>query len=450
MHLMNLRRISLLLLCLPLACAASEVSADWPEFRGPTGQGHSDAVGLPLKWSEEENVVWKTALPGRGWSSPVEQNGRIWLTAALESPATPEQKAKKLAEAPNPAGLEVVGSVSLRAVCVDFRTGRILHDVEVFHAENPDPVHSQNSFASPTPVMNEGRVYVHFGTYGSACLDAKTGEVVWRTQEWKCDHQNGPGSSPIVWNDLFIVHFDGIDVQYVIALDKHTGQLVWKTDRSGKMNENGPFRKAYGTPLVVEHEGQPLLISPAADWVYAYDPASGKELWRANYGKLGFSNVPRPVVGHGMIYISTCFMSPTMLAVRYDGLGDVTDSNIVWRNDRQAPKLPSALLVGDELYLVSDQGVATCLDARTGEELWAQRLGGNVNASPLFADGRIYFCNRDGATFVVAPGREYKLLAENRLEGAFFASPAVVEKSLVLRTDQALYRIEKTTAAAAE
>jgi outer membrane protein assembly factor BamB len=335
-------------------------------------------------------------------------------------------------------------------VSVDYATGRILHNVEVFHVENPDPVHSQNSFASPTPVMNEGRVYVHFGTYGSACLDAKTGEVLWRNQEWKCDHQNGPGSSPIIWKDLFLVHLDGIDVQYLIALDKRSGQLVWKADRGGKMNENGPFRKAYCTPLVVEHDGRPQLISPAADWVYAYDPATGKELWRANYGKLGFSNVPRPVAGHGMIYISTCFMSPTMLAVRYDGSGDVSDSHIVWRNDRQAPKMPSALLVGDELYLVSDQGVATCLDAKTGDEIWAKRLGGNFNASPLYADGRIYFCNRDGVTYVVAAGREFRFLAENRLESAFFASPAVVEKSLVLRTDKALYRLQTRTAAAAE
>jgi outer membrane protein assembly factor BamB len=424
--------------------------ADWPEFRGGAGQGHSDAEGLPLRWSERENIVWKTGLPGRGWSSPVEQDGRIWLTTALESPATPEQKAKKLAEAPNPDGLEVAGSASLRAICVDFATARILHDVEVFHVENPEPVHSQNSFASPTPVLNDGRVYVHFGTYGSACLDAKTGSVLWKTQEWKCDHQNGPGSSPIIWGELFIVHLDGIDVQYVIALDKHTGKLIWKADRSGAMNERGPFRKAYCTPVVVEHAGRPMLISPAADWVYAYEPASGKEIWRANYGKLGFSNVPRPVVGHGMIYISTCFMSPTMLAVRYDGRGDVTDSHIVWRNDRQAPKMPSALLVGEELYLVSDQGVATCLDAKTGEEIWAKRLGGNFNASPLYADGRIYFCSRDGGTYVIAPGRDFRLLAENRLDGGFYASPAVVEKSLVLRTDKALYRIEKRGPDAAE
>jgi outer membrane protein assembly factor BamB len=239
-------------------------------------------------------------------------------------------------------------------------------------------------------------------------------------------------------------------VQYLVALDKNRGRLVWKTDRSGKMSERGPFRKAYCTPLVIEHQGQPLLISPAADWVYGYDPATGRELWRANYGKLGFSNVPRPVVGHGMIYLSTCFMSPTMLAVRYDGRGDVSDSHIVWRNDRQAPKMPSALLVGEELYLVSDQGVATCLDAKTGEEIWAKRLGGNFNASPLLADGRIYFLSRDGAAYVIAPGREFRLLAENRLDGAFFASPAVVEKALVLRTDKALYRIELRGASAAE
>jgi outer membrane protein assembly factor BamB len=344
--------------------------------------------------------------------------------------------------------LEVLGSVSLRAMCVDFATGAVLHDVEVFHVEGPDPIHSHNTFASPTPVLDEQRVYIHFGTYGSAALDATTGKVVWANQDLHCDHQNGPGSSPIVWRDLFIVHMDGIDVQYVVALDKRTGQVAWKTDRSGKMSETRPFRKAYCTPLVVEHEGRPMLISPGADWLYAYEPATGQELWKANYGKLGFSNVARPVIGHGLVYISTCFMSPTMLAVRYGGRGEVTDSNILWRNDKQAPKLPSPLLVGDELYLVSDQGVATCLDARTGEEHWAKRLGGNFDASPLFADGRIYFCNRSGVTAVVAPGREFQLLAENRLDDGFYASPAVVEKSLVLRTEKHLYRIEKQPLAA--
>jgi outer membrane protein assembly factor BamB len=366
------------------------------------------------------------------------------MTAAIESPATEEQKAKKLAEAPDPNGLEVVGSVSLRAVCVDFATGRLLHDVELFLVEGPDPVHSQNSFASPTPVLDGECLYVHFGTYGSACVDATTGQVVWSTDDWNCDHQNGPGSSPIVWRDLFIVHLDGIDVQYVIALNKHTGALVWKTDRSGKLHEREPFRKAYSTPLVIEHQGQPQMISPGADWVYAYNPATGEELWRASYGKLGFSNVPRPVVGHGMIYLSTCFVSPSMVAVKYDGKGDVSDSHIVWRNDRQAPRLPSPVLIDESLFMVSDQGVATCLDAQTGEEIWAKRLGGNFNASPLYADGRIYLCNREGSTFVLAPERKFVLLAENRLDGGFYASPAVVEKSLILRTDQYLYRVEKT------
>ncbi|MBW3599842.1 MAG: PQQ-binding-like beta-propeller repeat protein [Planctomycetes bacterium] len=437
-----LPRVARLVIVFAVLPAASAL-ADWPEFRGPTGQGHSDAADLPLTWSEKENVVWKTAIPGRGWSSPVEREGRIWMTTAIETPATPEQREKKLAEAPNPDGLEIAGSVSMRAVCVDFADGRLLHDIELFHVEGPDPVHSQNSFASPTPVLDEGKVYVHFGTYGSACLDDKSGKVVWTNRELKCDHQNGPGSSPIIWRDLFIVHCDGIDVQYVAALDKATGKLAWKTGRSGELNEREPLRKAYCTPLVVEHEGRPLLISPGADWVYGYDPAAGKELWRASYGKLGFSNVPRPVVGHGMIYISTCFVSPSMLAVRYDGAGDVSDTHLVWRNDRQAPRMPSPLLVGDELYIVSDNGVATCLDARTGDEHWARRLGGNFSASPLYADGRIYFSNREGTTFVLAPGREFKLLAENMLDGGFYASPAVVEKSLILRTDKALYRIEE-------
>lgn len=436
---------------LATACSPVRLSAagEWSQFRGPQGNGHAETTGLPVEWNETKNVAWKTPIPGQGHSSPVISDGQIWMTTAITEAPAPDVKKRKIAAAPNPRGLDVAGSVSMRAVCVDRATGKLLHDIEVLHVDDPQPIHSFNSYASPTPVIEDGRVYCHFGTYGTACLDADSGRVLWKNQELHADHQNGPGSSPVVWRDLLILHFDGIDVQYVAALDKHSGELVWKTDRSGELNPKKPFQKAYCTPTFIEKGGRTQMISPGADWVYSYDPATGEELWKANYGKLGFSTVPRPVVGHGLVYIATSYVRSALLAIRYDGRGDVTDTHVAWRYEKQVPKKPSLLLVGDELYFTSDMGIATCLDAETGERHWRARLDGQFAASPLYADGRIYFCDLEGKTTVIEPGTEYERITVNRLDEGCKASPAVAGKAIFLRTLTHLYRIEKpeTTAA---
>jgi outer membrane protein assembly factor BamB len=403
---------------LTLALLSSYVSpAEWPQFRGPGGQGHGDATNLPVRWSENEHVTWKTAIPGTGWSSPVIRGSQIWVTTAIDD------------------------GRSLCAVCVDRKTGAISHNVEVFHVDQPEMINPKNSYASPTPVLDEGRLYVHFGTYGTACLNADTSEVQWRNQELKLEHKEGPGSSPVLWQDRLILTCDGLDVQFVAALHTDTGHLVWKTPRTGANNPNLDFRKTYGTPLVITHEGQHQLISTGADRVYAYDPASGKELWWANYK--GFSNVPRPLYAHGLLYICTGFARPQLWAIRPGGKGDVTETHVVWQFAREAPKNPSPIIVGQELYMVSDRGVLACLDALSGKELWTHRLGGNYSASPVYADGRLYFCSEEGQAFVLAPGKEFKLLATNQLDGRLMASPAVVERALFLRTDTHLYRIEQ-------
>ena len=430
-------------LALVVACLAAAASPNeaWPQFRGPAGQGHAEVQGLPLRWSETENVSWKTPLPGRGWSSPVVADGQVWMTTAVEQPLSEAERKRRLAGLDNPDSLALAGAVSLRAVCVDLADGKLKHDLELLRVEQPDPVHTLNSYASPTPILEAGRLYCHFGTYGTVCLDAATAKVLWKNEQLKLDHQNGPGSSPVLWRDFVIFHCDGMDVQYIAALNKRTGRLAWKTDRSGEMHERPPFKKAYCTPLIVEDAGRAQLISPAADWVYSYDPATGRELWRAGYGKLGFSTVPRPVVGHGLVYIITSFMESQLLAIRYDGRGDVTDTHIAWRADRQMPRMPSPLLAGDELYAISDAGIATCFNARTGDVHWRNRIGGNHSASPLLADGRIYFFNREGETMVIKPGPEFEILATNKLDGRFMASAAVAGKAFILRTDTHLYRI---------
>lgn len=419
-----------------IVSVSSVSAADWPQWRGPAGQGHSTAKGLPLTWSETENIVWRTAIPGRAWSSPVIDGQHIWMTTAVESEASPIEKAKKLAD--NFAGqpLNIVGKLSLRAVAVNRESGKLIHDIELLTAESPDPVHQLNSFASPSPTLEEGRLYAHFGTNGTACLDTKTQKVLWTNRELKLKHENGPGSTPVLWGNLLIVHCDGSDTQSIAALNKLDGKIAWRTNRSGEMNPEPQLKKSYGTPLITKVGGREVVISPAADWLYAYEPETGRELWKLSYGAQGFSIVPRPVVGHGMVFFGTSFMKPEILAVTLDD-----KPKIAWRFNKQAPTMPSPLLIGDELYVVAEKGVATCLDAKTGQTNWTERLGGNFCSSPLFADGKILVGNREGQTYVIAPGKTYKLLATNQLEGQIMATPAAVDADLFVRTDKALYRI---------
>ena len=434
-----------LLLALFFVHPASRATADsksWTEFRGSGGQGHAATARLPVEFDESKNVAWRVAVPGEGHSSPVTSDGHIWLTAAVQSKLTPEEEKARLAKIKNPRSLKLAGKLSLRALCFNSQSGDIVHNVELFTIDEPEPKHQLNSYASPTSVIDDGRVYCHFGTYGTAALHAKTGEIIWKSDKLHCDHQNGPGSSPIVWEGLLIAHFDGIDEQFIAALSTKDGNVVWKQKRTSPMNKTKEFQKAYCTPTIVEHDGQPLLISPAADWVYAYNPGNGEQLWRAHYGQLGFSTVPRPISGHGMVYVCTSYMKSRLLAIRYDGKGDITKSHMMWQSDSNVPQKPSLLLVDDNLFMVSDKGIATCLDAKTGKQHWRERLDGNYSASPLFANGRIYFFSQEGKATVIEAGSEFKRIATNELDSGFMASPAVVDDSLFLRTESHLYRIE--------
>jgi outer membrane protein assembly factor BamB len=426
-----------------LAFAGSPaLAAEWPEFRGPDGQGHSSAKNLPLEWSETENVAWKTELPGRGWSSPVIAGDQIWLTYAVTDPISEEDKQKKLTTNTGNQPLEVVGTVRMHAVCVDRNSGKIVRDMEILVEDDPQWTHALNTFASPTPVLSDdGLLYCHFGAHGTACVDTKTMRVKWTNRETKVLHENGPGSSPVLYQDKLIFHCDGSDEQYIVALDAHTGKIAWKTDRTGQMHSNPQLRKAYGTPIVLPIDGRATVISPAANWLYGYDPLTGQELWKTSYGVLGFSIVCRPVYGQGQVYLSTTFNQPELLAIKVDDAS--VEPSITWRTKKGAPQMPSLLLVDKDLFMVNDKGVATCLDAATGEVHWTERLGGNFSSSPLYADGRIYVSNREGETFVLAPGQEFKLLATNQLDGAIMASPAVVGEAIYLRTEHALYRLEK-------
>jgi outer membrane protein assembly factor BamB len=393
-----------------LLATVSLSAEDWPQFRGPDGEGHSTEKGLPFQWSESQNILWKAPIAGRGWSSPVVAGGRVWLTTSIERQ----------------------GRASLRVLAYDVQSGREVVNVEVFSAPNAVLKNAKNSLASPTPIVEGDRVYVHFGADGTAAV-ATDGRIVWKVK-LPYDSMHGNGGSPTLYRDLLIVSCDGSDDAYVVALDKNTGKVRWKTQR------RRPFDQSYTTPLVIQVDGRDQVVSIGAYRAAAYDPQTGKEIWRVSYGE-GFSNVPRPVFGHGLVFIGTGFQEPSMLAVRPTGTGDVTDTHIAYTIDRGAPFTPSPLIVGDEFYMVSDIGVASCLDVKTGKIHWQQRMPGNYSASPVFADDRIYFLSEEGVATVIAPGKEFRRLAVNTLDGTTFASIGVSQGSLFIRSDSHLYRI---------
>jgi len=405
-----------------VALFAGRVPADWPQFRGPDGQGHSDQQGVPVRWSEEKNVAWKSAVPGQGWSSPVIAGNQVWLTSA-------EGEGK-----------------SLRAVCLDTTTGRLVHNVEVLQAADPGPRHKTNGYASPTPVLDGKHVYVHFGPRGTVCLDTD-GDVKWKNTDFKYNAFQGAASSPILYEELLILTCDGTDNQFLAALDKRTGKTQWQQPRAhleAAATKRPIAKMAYSTPLVQSVNGVAQLVSTGADHVAAYDPATGKEIWWMPYN--GFSLVCRPSYGNGLFYVVGSVSQDhfCVYAVR-PGKGKLRPDQVVWQRSKGIAHVPSPLLVGRELFVIDRAGVATCVDALTGEEHWRERIGGNHDASPIEVRGRIYFCSRDGETTVLSASNEFEKLATNQLSGTFKASPAIADGSLFLRSDTHLYRIDERT-----
>jgi outer membrane protein assembly factor BamB len=405
----------LLPLILGLQAGAENAECDWNEFRGPRGSGLAPGrSNPPIEWSEHHNIRWKTAIHGKGWSSPVICRKQIWLTTAPEN------------------------GKQLFALCVDAGTGSIAHNIKVFDVASPEFCHPTNSYASCTPAIEPGRVYVHFGAYGTACLDTGTGKKIWERRDFPCDHFRGPGSSPVLWNDSLFVSYDGIDRQYVVALNKHTGKTLWTKARSTDyQTDNGDLKKAYSTPGVFTVNGQTQMISPGAVASIAYDPQSGDELWHVRHG--GMNASARILFGLDHFFIATGDSPSALVAVPAAGLGRKTPS---WIATKAIPRRASPILVDGLLYYAGDTGIFTCLDASGGNEVWQKRIGGNFWASPVHAGGRLYFCSQEGITTVLRVGREFKQLAQNKLDEGGNASPAVLDHSLILRSRTHLYRIE--------
>ncbi|HKQ40739.1 MAG TPA: PQQ-binding-like beta-propeller repeat protein [Verrucomicrobiae bacterium] len=413
-----------------IAAAVSTARGDWPEFRGPRGDGHVPGKSaLPLHWSETNNVKWKTEIPYQGISAPIIMGGQVWLTTAT------------------PDGHDFF------VICVEAETGRVRVNEKLFHSDNPESLGNgkgMNTYATPSGAIEPGRVYVHFGKFGTACLDASTARVLWKRDDLPCRHYRGPSSSVVLFENLVILTMDGADLQYHVALDKKTGKTVWKTNRSvawndenvpGQMAKDGDLRKAHSTPLIVTVAGKPHMISAGAKAAYGYDPRDGHEIWRVHHED--YSVAPRPVFENGLAFIVTGFNKRELWAVKTDMTGDVTDSAIVWKLKKGVGKYASPILVDGLLYTASDESFITCLEAASGQTVWTERVGGKYAASPIYGDGRLYFFSQEGPTLVVKPGRTLNVLATNTLAAGCMASPAADGKSLYVRTKTHLYRIEE-------
>lgn len=426
-----------------LNCLLLNAEDHWNQFRGPSGNGISLGTNIPTEFDETNNVRWKTIINDSGWSSPVIWEDEVWITTGSDE------------------------KQELRTICLDLETGKIKHNIKVFDMipRKVDPAYINdsphlNSPATPTPVVEEDHVFVSFGSQGIACLDRQTGKTLWYRRDLRIYQPVRQASSPIVDEKRLYVAFDGTDQQFFIALDKKTGKTHWKMDRNtntdwketlrerglsdnkgGKPNDN---KKSFATASLIKVDGTRQLIAPGAEAVISYAPDTGKELWRTVHPG-GFNIAARPIYANGLVYVFTSGLNNILIAISPNGIGEVTDSHVAWSTKRGTPVIPSPVIVDGRLFMVTDRGgIVRCLDAKSGEEIWQGRLGGDHWASPVYTDGKIYFSSKYGEVAVVeASTKKFKLISRNQLDAVFIASPAVSDDSLVLRSTTHLYCIAK-------
>lgn len=398
---------------------------NWTHFRGSNLNGIAVSDDVPMKW-DDSVIKWKTEIHDMGYSSPVVYDNQIWVTTARSD------------------GKE------LYAVCTDFLTGEIIYDIKVFTTEEVERKHSLNTYASPTPCIEKGFVYVHYGNAGTACINTSNGTIVWKRSDFKCKYVQGPASSPVLYKNLLILHFEGTDVRYITALDKSDGKLIWKSDRPAEpyvaLPEIG--RKAYITPLIINVKGRDMLISNGSAVCIAYNPASGREIWRVVDG--AESTIAMPFTEGGVVFWYTGFMVAgdgtkftELLAVNPDGKGDITGTNVIWkkRDELLQNQMLSPVIKDGLIYTVNTRNIMMCIDAKTGDEVWSKRVTSNYNASPVYLNGNIWFFSVKGDVLVIKAGRKYEVVANNQLDSGIWATPAFLRNSVIMRTQKYLYRI---------
>ncbi len=407
-----------------LSCSCTSQEDNWTHFRGSAMDGRANTESAPIEWSAASHVDWKSEIKGTGWSSPVVYGNQIWVTSATDD------------------GKEFY------TYCFDFESGKLLDEKTIFTSESPQRIHSTNSYATPTPCIEEGFVYVHYGTFGTACIDTRTFKTVWKRDDMPCEHMQGPASSLILHNNLLIVHLEGTKDPYVAALDKKTGETVWKSVRPAEIYDKlePVYRKSYQTPIVIEVNGRELLISNSAYMCFAHDVNTGEVVWTIEYGY--DSTVSQPVYWNGMVYVNSgwIFLDNTpfftrQYAVDPSGRGDVTKTHVKWVYEDEVPQIPTPLIVDGKMYMVHDRGMVTCLNLETGKPIWKEKLNGNFNASPVYAAGNIYFFSVKGDCTVITPGDIFQKISENSLDETVKATPVFVRGKLILRTGKNLYMI---------
>jgi len=417
------RSISVFAFTMTFGLPHVSVRADWPEFRGPLQNGVSDKSNLPTKWSETENVKWFSKTNGLGWSSPVIVGERIYFTSASNAESDASQDAN------------LVGSQRLQLVCLNANDGKLVFTKIVFEQKADAPkIHNKNSHASPTCVVADGRIYVHFGHQGTACTDLD-GKVLWENRDHAFPPTHGNGGSPILVDDKLILTCDGGASPYTLALDVKTGKEVWRTTRS--VDTDRPF--SFATPQLIKVGNQQQIISPGSNIVQALSPTDGKVIWFVRYD--GFSVVPRPVLYRDTLFVLTGFMAAKLLAIDPTGQGDVTKSHVKWTFGTAVPTTPSIVCFEDQVVMASDNGIATGVDINTGKEVWRMRLGGNYSASPLLAGNKVYFQSETGQASILELGDKPTELAKNSLPGRVFASYSLIGDDLIIRTEMGVYRI---------
>ena len=423
---MNVKLLIAFFLCSFLISSCLTSNDNWTHFRGSDMDGHAKVEQAPLHWSETENVVWKVPVEGLGWSSPVIFGDQIWLTSAEED------------------------GTKFYVNCFDLKSGKLLYDKTLFTCNDPQYIHSTNSYATPTPCIEDGRVYVHYGTFGTACIDTKTFEEIWRREDLKCDHMQGPASSPILYKDKLILHLEGTADPYVTALDKNTGKTIWTSVRPKEIYDSlePVFRKSYQTPIVITVNGKELLISNGSYMCFAHDVNTGEVIWTITYGY--DSTISQPLFWNGIVFVNSGWIfldnKPSFTrqyAVDPSGSGDVTETHVKWMYEDDVPQIPTPVIADGKMYMVHDRGMVTCLDAMTGNPIWKEKLKGNFNSSPVYAAGNIYFFNVKGECTIIKPGDSFQKVAENNIGETVKAIPAFVGNQMILRSQKHLFLIRE-------